>query len=91
MTAFIVPGDIMRQTQATMRHRGVTMDDGSFVGTENLIVGGGQASVYDSDAAIPTEVWLRGSFVVTYNRATNIAMVTAPALDLAYEFTAEES
>lgn len=81
MTAFIVPGDIMRQTQATMRHRGVDMGGAAFRRTESLIVGGGECFLGTQASG----------FTVVYRPETGVAEVAAPQIDLTYEFTAEES
>ena len=92
MTRFITPGDIRRQTEATLRHRGVIVDDAVFRGTETHIVGGGHCSTLDADAETPAAIRVTGAFAVVYNRETNVASVSVPSMsELAYEFEGVES
>lgn len=81
MTRFITPGDIMRQTMATLRHRGFDVDRFQAKPLDGLIVGSGLA-VRAFDQHIAT---------VVYNEQTGIARVFSPGFDLDYTYEAEES
>lgn len=84
MTRFIVPGDIMRQTQATLRHRGVDMGESSFAGMPNIIAGGGECATQDGS--------LVGTFVVWWKPEQDAQVfVNFGDERLNYSFTPEES
>jgi hypothetical protein len=76
----------MRQTQATLRHRGVYMTNAAFEAVDEYVVGRGEVMVLDEIG----DVWLnRLAFVATLVQATGVAMVTVPGIDLDYTFEIE--